>query len=158
VSASRSVDAARPRHKSHGGQDACGVRQLKVRPQGDRGAARRRRDLDLPNPRRLASTVRLKHRNHLTMVFRNVVEPRRRTASYKCPCCGFRTLFERGGDEICPVCFWQDDGQDDHDADDVRGGPNDDLSLTEARRNYRTFGASTRKMLPHVRAARPDER
>jgi hypothetical protein len=27
-----------------------------------------------------------------------------------------------------PVCFWEDDGQDDHDADLVRGGPNGALS------------------------------
>ena len=43
---------------------------------------------------------------------------------YHCPCCGFRTLEERGMSEICPVCFWEDDGQDDHDAHIVRGGPN----------------------------------
>lgn len=40
------------------------------------------------------------------------------------PCCGFITLTERSAYEICPVCFWEDDGQDDHDADHVRGGPN----------------------------------
>jgi hypothetical protein len=42
------------------------------------------------------------------------------------------TLNERGGWEICAVCFWEDDGQDDHDADNVRGGPNGALSLTQA--------------------------
>ncbi|MFF1770133.1 CPCC family cysteine-rich protein [Streptomyces sp. NPDC058249] len=31
---------------------------------------------------------------------------------YGCPCCGFLTLDERGSYEICPVCFWEDDGQD----------------------------------------------
>jgi hypothetical protein len=41
----------------------------------------------------------------------------------RCPSCGCRTLGERDGFEICPVCFWEDDGQDDHDADVVRGGP-----------------------------------
>ncbi|MBV9241580.1 MAG: hypothetical protein JO314_06190 [Acidobacteria bacterium] len=53
---------------------------------------------------------------------------------YACPCCGEHTLYERGGDEICRICKWEDDGQDDHDADNVRGGPNESLSLTEARR------------------------
>jgi hypothetical protein len=43
---------------------------------------------------------------------------------YACPCCGFVTLPERAGYEICPVCLWEDDGQSDHDADTVRGGPN----------------------------------
>lgn len=27
-----------------------------------------------------------------------------------CPCCGYRTLQERGQYEICPVCSWEDDG------------------------------------------------
>ncbi|HEX4831038.1 MAG TPA: CPCC family cysteine-rich protein [Trebonia sp.] len=61
---------------------------------------------------------------------------------YACPCCGFITLPERGGFEICPVCFWEDDGQDDHDVDVVRGGPNGRLSLTAARANFRALGAS----------------
>ena len=47
------------------------------------------------------------------------------------------TLSERGGFEICSVCWWEDDGQDDADADVVRGGPNGDLSLTQARKNFR---------------------
>lgn len=25
---------------------------------------------------------------------------------YACPCCGYLTLDERGGYEICSVCFW----------------------------------------------------
>jgi hypothetical protein len=68
------------------------------------------------------------------------------------------TLFERGGDEICPVCFWEDDGQDDDDADEDRGGPNYGLSLTAARRNFQRIGAAEERFLPHVRAARPEER
>jgi uncharacterized protein YjbI with pentapeptide repeats len=55
-----------------------------------------------------------------------------------CPCCFSRTLCDRGGFEICEVCYWEDDGQDDADADIVRGGPNGDLSLTAARANYAT--------------------
>ncbi|KAB8196239.1 hypothetical protein FH608_005540 [Nonomuraea phyllanthi] len=76
---------------------------------------------------------------------------------HPCPCCGFLTLATRGGYEICPVCFWEDDGQDDHDADDVRGGPNYELSLTQGRRNFAEFGASSRRVLPHVRLPRSDE-
>lgn len=60
---------------------------------------------------------------------------------YPCPCCGFITLTERSAYEICPVCFWEDDGQDDHDADEVRGGPNRALSLTVARANFQAMGA-----------------
>jgi hypothetical protein len=53
-----------------------------------------------------------------------------------CPCCGYPTLRVRGESEICALCDWEDDGQDDADADEVRGGPNGDLSLTEARQNF----------------------
>ncbi|MCC6575412.1 MAG: hypothetical protein IT462_16670 [Planctomycetes bacterium] len=77
--------------------------------------------------------------------------------AYACPCCGFLTLSERGGDEICEVCYWEDDGQDDHDADAVRGGPNSDLSLTQARANFREFGACSRTMLKSVRPPRLEE-
>ncbi|MEK8038405.1 CPCC family cysteine-rich protein [Burkholderia contaminans] len=75
----------------------------------------------------------------------------------RCPCCRFKTLSERGGYEICAVCFWEDDGQDDDDADEVLGGPNGDLSLTKGRANYRAFGASRRQDLPHVRPPLPHE-
>lgn len=53
--------------------------------------------------------------------------------------------------EICPVCFWEDDGQDDADADEVFGGPNGNLSLTQARANYKTFGAVDRRFVAKVR-------
>ena len=76
---------------------------------------------------------------------------------YRCPCCGCKTLGERGGYEICPVCFWEDDGQDDHDADVVHGGPNGRLSLTQARANYRRLGACEERFVKDVRPPRPDE-
>jgi len=55
------------------------------------------------------------------------------------------------------VRFWEDDGQDDHDADEVRGGPNGSLSLTQARANYvryKNCGPAPSKL---VREAREDE-
>lgn len=52
---------------------------------------------------------------------------------FTCPGCGFPTISSRGDFEICDVCFWEDDGQDNEDADEVRGGPNGKLSLTENR-------------------------
>jgi hypothetical protein len=60
--------------------------------------------------------------------------------------------------EICPVCFWEDDGQDDHDADVVRGGPNRSLSLRDARGNYAECGAADPIDLKHVRTALDAER
>jgi hypothetical protein len=76
---------------------------------------------------------------------------------YGCPCCGYLTLRERGMYQICPVCSWEDDGQDDHDADDERGGPNRGLSLTEARQNFTAYGASERRRLHLVRGPQPHE-
>lgn len=58
---------------------------------------------------------------------------------YPCPCCGYPMLSERGGYEICSLCGWEDDGQDDPHADEVWGGPNADYSLTEARDNFRRY-------------------
>jgi hypothetical protein len=55
---------------------------------------------------------------------------------YTCPCCGHRTLGERGAYEICDECGWEDDGQDDHDTSSIRGGPNGRLSLDMARTAY----------------------
>jgi hypothetical protein len=75
-----------------------------------------------------------------------------------CPCCACLTLPTRGDYELCPVCFWEDDGQDDDDADVVRGGPNGLLSLTQARANYAAFGACDRTFLQKVRPPRPEER
>jgi hypothetical protein len=53
-----------------------------------------------------------------------------------CPCCDRLTLSERGGFEICPVCNWEDDGQDDLDAHVARGGPNGGDTLWEARTSF----------------------
>ena len=76
----------------------------------------------------------------------------------RCPCCYCRTISERDIFDICPVCFWEDDGQDDHNADDLRGGPNGALSLTEARANYARIGVCQEESLQYVRGPRPDER
>lgn len=56
-----------------------------------------------------------------------------------CPCCGYPTLDERADYDICVLCNWEDDGQDDLDANLVKGGPNSDYSLTEARENFRKY-------------------
>lgn len=77
---------------------------------------------------------------------------------FRCPCCHHLTLQERGGFEICPVCFWEDDGQDDADAETVRGGPNGALSLTEARENYLRHGTCDLKFVEQVRPPRLDEK
>jgi hypothetical protein len=57
-----------------------------------------------------------------------------------CPCCGYSTLSSRGRFEVCRICWWEDDGQDSADADVVHGGPNGEISLTRARRNFLIHG------------------
>lgn len=59
-----------------------------------------------------------------------------------CPCCGYRTLDAPGHYDICVVCWWEDDGQDNETADETWGGPNGDLSLSEARANFLLHGIS----------------
>jgi len=56
-----------------------------------------------------------------------------------CPCCGYRSLSQRGRYEICKVCFWEDDGTDDL---DCVSGPNH-ISLRQARQNFERSGAVT---------------
>lgn len=63
---------------------------------------------------------------------------------FLCPCCYFPTLSERQAFDICFLCDWEDDGQDDHNADLVLGGPNHSYSLTEARKNFVNYLTSYR--------------
>ena len=68
-----------------------------------------------------------------------VFKPRIEGICYECPCCGYPTLRSRGGNQICILCHWEDDGQDDPHADEVWGGPNYYLSLSTARENFRKY-------------------
>jgi hypothetical protein len=58
---------------------------------------------------------------------------------YCCPCCGYPTLLERSKYEICELCYWEDDGQDEEHADEVWGGPNHSYSLRDAQENFHRF-------------------
>lgn len=72
-----------------------------------------------------------------------------------CPCCGHATLDERGGYDICRVCFWEDDGADNAEAD-RHSGPNH-MTLTEGRINFLRTGASDARSLHHVRRPTAEE-
>ena len=70
---------------------------------------------------------------------------------FRCPCCGYKTLATAGALALCPVCWWEDDGQDDEDAADVRLTVNGALSLMDAREHYAHCGAAHPRFLPYVR-------
>jgi Cysteine-rich CPCC len=61
---------------------------------------------------------------------------------YTCPCCGYKTLAEgtRDSYEICTVCYWEDDFVQNEDPD-FEGGANE-VSLRQAQRNFKIYGAS----------------
>jgi hypothetical protein len=69
-----------------------------------------------------------------------------------CRCCEFRTLPHAGEYDICPVCFWEDDGSS---SEDAFSGPNR-MTLREARAGFAEFGAIAAAMLPHVLADGPE--
>lgn len=69
------------------------------------------------------------------------------SALHQCACCDHFSL--EGGDwEICPVCFWEDDGLGISKPDKM-SGPNH-ITLRQARSNFAEFGACERRLLPHV--------
>ena len=94
-----------------------------------------------------------------------------------CLCCGCLTLDERGGYDICPVCFWEDDaftaftdddfyvlGYGDETYEtvgdeflDLPSGANHGITLRQGRENYRKFGACDENMIPHVHKPRKRE-
>lgn len=78
-------------------------------------------------------------------------------AKYPCPCCGYRTLDEEppGTFDICPVCYWEDDNIQ-FENPKYAGGANE-MSLEEARKNFKEFGAVSKKYLDNVRLPLEDE-
>jgi hypothetical protein len=58
---------------------------------------------------------------------------------------------------LCPVCWWEDDGQEDKDASDIRLTVNGTLSLAEARAHFAECGAAHPRFLPYVRKAQLTE-
>lgn len=71
-----------------------------------------------------------------------------------CPCCGYKTLPERGAYDLCPVCWWEGDAAD-TDAESM-AGPNG-TTLLEGQRLYQRYGASALHGVHQVRRPTPGE-
>ena len=78
--------------------------------------------------------------------------PKGQSGKFQCPCCAHFTLDEVGGYDICPVCFWEDDGTSGEHGFSPNGIP-----LEDARINYLKFGANCERDMKHVRLPNPDE-
>lgn len=76
---------------------------------------------------------------------------------YKCNCCGFYTLDEKPSNtfQICPVCFWEDDGVQ-FDDPSYEGGANE-VSLDLAKKNFIKFGAVEERFKDNVRQPLSEE-
>jgi hypothetical protein len=61
-------------------------------------------------------------------------------APCQCPCCDYYALAARGRHLICPVCYWEDDGQDLGDLDEV--SVTNHITLRQGRRNFARMGAA----------------
>ncbi len=86
-----------------------------------------------------------------------ILSHRQIPARYRCPCCGARTLTAPASMDLCPVCWWEDDGQEDGDASEVRLTVNGDLSLSDAREHYRRCGAAHPRFIQYVRLPQDTE-
>lgn len=77
---------------------------------------------------------------------------------YACPCCDLLTLTEppTGTFAVCPVCRWEDDNLQFDNLDRVRGA--NQVSLREARENFRRLGVSDPSRGGRARPPRPHER
>ena len=77
-----------------------------------------------------------------------------KNGKYACPCCQYFTLDEDHYYQICPVCFWEDDGAI---KDEDYGGPNH-MTLGEGRKAYLRIGSCNANMLKHCRQPHDDEK
>ena len=59
----------------------------------------------------------------------------------RCPCCDYLTLTYLGMDEICSVCYWEDE--------DPESAVSNDLSLEDARANFARIGICDESILEY---------
>jgi hypothetical protein len=71
---------------------------------------------------------------------------------HPCPCCGYRTLPGRGDYDLCPVCWWEDEGLEPWEF----SGPNGQ-TLVHAQHEYVSDDRPYRQREGKVRAPRKNE-
>ena len=70
-----------------------------------------------------------------------------------CVVCGFLCAGDFG--DICPVCGWEHEGMEIINPAVPVGGPNGDLSLKEARVNFKKYGVAKLNFIEWVRSPKP---
>lgn len=80
----------------------------------------------------------------------------RSNPQFPCPCCGYIVFHEPpDSDDICEICFWHDDALSLAEVTTAQG-PND-VSLVEAQRNFRAFGAKEARLKDSARRPLPTD-
>lgn len=82
-------------------------------------------------------------------------EPSPGSAYFPCACCGSLTIHEPGDYELCPVCFWEDDPDQQQDAAFEFGA--NGYSLDFAKASYAATGSSHPSFRFRVRHPLPSE-
>jgi len=77
--------------------------------------------------------------------YRNHQIKRLKSGKYNCPCCGYMTLFEKGGYEICPVCYWEDESLGEGEVSGANG-----MTIVQGRKNFIEFGVCDKEMVSNI--------
>jgi rubredoxin len=82
----------------------------------------------------------------------------RNNKKYACPCCGYLTLNDEPDNsfQICPVCYWEDDGVQ-LKYPTYESGANR-VSLNQAKKNFVKFSAIEKRFKDYVRCPLEDEK
>ncbi|RFS21198.1 hypothetical protein DVR12_17850 [Chitinophaga silvatica] len=68
----------------------------------------------------------------------------------KCECCGYRTIEAHIGWDICPNCYWEDDGIKELN----KHSPVNRMTLQQGRDNFIEFEACSSEFVKYVKAGR----
>jgi len=82
----------------------------------------------------------------------------RNSRKYACPCCGYFTLSDEADNtfQLCPVCYWEDDGVQLKDPMYEDGANR--VSLVQAKENFKSFGAIEERFKKYVRPPLEEEK